>query len=218
MKTNIKLIIIIALLATAYSGAVKIGELRGTGIAFDKHYMLTTAFIARQDSSRDSILVIVNGAAYDARVEKIDKITIDVEKKEYVNLAVIQIDNSVDLNACRITDEEPVSNDSVNLIGYMENGSPYYSRSFQAKIVTDSTFPTYIAGSVNVIAPGGFSGAAVEKNGSVIGMLFSASNTHEASFFHPGKMLNHYIAGMNEPTTDNVGKCTYQVRSYTTIK
>lgn len=87
------------------------------------------------------------------------------------------------------------------------------------KVVADSTFPEYVARALNVRTPGGFSGAAISSYGKVIGMSFgNSTRKSDISFFYDGMLLSGYIRNQNRPTTTDVSKCVYQVRSYVTVQ
>jgi predicted GNAT superfamily acetyltransferase len=76
-----------------------------------------------------------------------------------------------------------------------------------------------VANAINVKLPGGFSGAALSSHGKVIGMVFGYSTRKaNTSFFYDGVLMSEYILHRNKPTTTDVSKCTYQVRSYVEVK
>ena len=99
MKKTI--ILIICILATAlFANQEKhnITKLYGTGIAFNEHYIVTTGDIARHTKKLDSIVVMVNDEPIIARVEHSADTLLDSTKNEYVNPAIIQVDNKVRRN------------------------------------------------------------------------------------------------------------------------
>ena len=198
---------------------MKVTTVYGTGIAFHEHYIVTTGDVARHSEKLAAIVVMVNNTPVVARVEHSADTVLDKDKNEYMNLAIIQVDNSVLLNACRIEDRVVNAGEPVTVTGYLEDNPKVQVKSFPAKVVADSTFPKYIANALNVRLPGGFSGAAISRDGKVIGMTFGRSTRKpNTSFFYDGMLLSEYILQRNKPTTTDISKCTYQVRSYVSIK
>ena len=172
----------------------------------------------RHTEKLDSIVVMVNNEPIIARVEHSVDTILDKTKNEYFTLAIIQIDNSVFLNACEIEDRLVEVDEPVTVTGILEDDPRIQIKSFPAKVVADSTFPEYIASALNVRMSGGFSGAAISNHGKVIGMTFGNSTRKaNTSFFYDGILLSEYIRNQNRPTTTDVSKCTYQVRSYVTV-
>ena len=113
-----------------------------------------------------------------------------------------------------VTTGEPVT-----VTGFLQENSKLQIKSFPAKVVADSTFPEYVARALNVRTPGGFSGAAISSYGKVIGMSFgNSTRKSDISFFYDGMLLSEYIRSQNRPTTADISKCTYQVRSYVTVE
>lgn len=222
--TNVKhtVILIICILMTAvFADTIKhkITKIYGTGIAFNEHYIVTTGYVARHSEKLDSIVVMVNDIPMVARVEHSADTVLDKDKNEYMNLAIIQVDNSVLLNACKIEDRLVTADEPVTVTGFLEDNPKVQTKSFPAKVVADSTFPEYVARALNVQLPGGFSGATVSRDGKVIGMTFGNSTRKaNTSFFYDGMLLSEYILHRNKPTTTDVSKCTYQVRSYVTVQ
>jgi hypothetical protein len=191
----------------------------GTGIAFHEHYIVTTGDVARHAEKLAAIVVMVNNAPVVARVEHSADTVFDKDKNEYMNLAIIQVDNTVLLNACKIEDRSVNVGEPVTVTGYLEDNPKVQIKSFPAKVVADSTFPEYVAKAFNVRLPGGFSGATVSRDGKVIGMTFGRSTRKaNTSFFYDGMLLSEYILHRNKPTTTDVSKCTYQVRSYVSVE
>lgn len=217
------IILIICILATALFATGpekhKITKVYGTGIAFNEHYIVTTGDVARHSEKLDSIVVMVNGMPMVARVEHSADTLLNKDKNEYVNLAIIQVDNSVFLNACKIDDRLVKPGDPVTVTGILTNNQKVQPNAFPAKVVADSTFPEYVAMALNVRMPAGFGGAAISSNGKVIGMSFGNSTRNpDISFFYDGMLLTEYILHQNRPTTTDISKCTYQVRSYVTVQ
>lgn len=218
--TNLKhsIILIICILMTAvFADTIKhkITKIYGTGIAFNEHYIVTTGYVARHSEKLDSIVVMVNDIPMVARVEHSADTIFDKDKNEYMNLAILQVDNTVLLNACKIEDREVNAGEPVTVTGYLEDNPKVQVKSFPAKVVADSTFPEYVAKAFNVRLPGGFSGATVSRDGKVIGMTFERSTRKpNTSFFYDGMLLSEYILHRNKPSTTDISKCTYQVRSY----
>ncbi|WP_407456608.1 hypothetical protein [Fibrobacter sp.] len=215
------IILIICILATALFAEPEIHNITkiyGNGIAFSEHLIVTTGYVARHTEKLDSIVVMVNNEPIIARVEHSVDTILDKTKNEYFTLAIIQIDNSVFLNACEIEDRLVEVDEPVTVTGILEDDPRVQSKSFPAKVVADSTFPEYVACALNVRMPGGFSGAAISSHGKVIGMTFGNSTRKaNTSFFYDGILLSEYIRNQNRPTTTDVSKCTYQVRSYVTV-
>ena len=215
-------ILIICILATflfAETEKHKITKVYGTGIAFNEHYIVTTGDVARHSEKLDSIVVMVNGLPIIARVEHSADTVLDRAKNEYMNLAIIQVDNKVLLNACKIEDRLVTTGEPVTVTGFFQYDPKVQVKSFPAKVVADSTFPEYVARALNVRTPGGFSGAAISSHGKVIGMIFGGSTRNpDISFFYDGMLLSGYIRNQNRPTTTDVSKCVYQVRSYVTVQ
>ena len=211
------IILIIGILTTAVFAETekhKITKIYGTGIAFNKHYSVTTCYIARHSEKLDSIVVMVNGLPIIARVEHSADTVLDRAKNEYMNMAIIQVDNKVLLNACKIEDRLVTTGEPVTVTGFLQEDSKLQIKSFPAKVVADSTFPEYVARALNVRTPGGFSGAAISSHGKVIGMSFgNSTRKSDISFFYDGMLLSEYIRSQNRPSTTDVSKCTYQVRS-----
>ena len=216
------IILIIGILATflfAETEKHKITKVYGTGIAFNEHYIVTTGNVARHSEKLDSIVVIVNGLPIIARVEHSADTVLDRAKNEYMNMAIIQVDNKVLLNACKIEDRLVTTGELVTVTGFLQEDSKLQIKSFPAKVVADSTFPEYVARALNVRTPGGFSGAAISSHGKVIGMSFgNSTRKSDISFFYDGMLLSEYIRSQNRPTTADISKCTYQVRSYVTVE
>lgn len=211
------IILIICILTTAVfaeTGKHKITKVYGTGIAFNEHYIVTTGTVARHSEKLDSIVVMVNGLPIIARVEHSADTVLDRAKNEYMNMAIIQVDNKVLLNACKIEDRLVTTGEPVTVTGFLQEDSKLQIKSFPAKVVADSTFPEYVARALNVRTPGGFSGAAISSYGKVIGMSFgNSTRKSDISFFYDGMLLSEYIRSQNRPTTADISKCTYQVRS-----
>lgn len=222
--TNLKhtIILITCILATAvFADTVKhkITKVYGTGIAFNEHYIVTTGDVARHSEKLDSIVVMINDLPIVARVETSADTVLDKNKNEYLNLAIIQVDNNVLLNACKIEDRLVTADEPVTVTGFLEDNPKVQVKGFPAKVVADSTFPEYVARALNVRLPGGFSGAAISRNGKVIGMTFgNSTRKSNTSFFYDGMLLSGYILNKNRPTTTDISKCTYQVRSYVTVQ
>ena len=216
------IILIIGILATflfAETGKHKITKVYGTGIAFNEHYIVTTGNVARHSEKLDSIVVMVNGLPIIARVEHSADTVLDRAKNEYMNMAIIQVDNKVLLNACKIEDRLVTTGEPVTVTGFLQEDSKLQIKSFPAKVVADSTFPEYVARALNVRTPGGFSGAAISSHGKVIGMSFgNSTRKSDISFFYDGMLLSEYTRNQNRPTTTDVSKCVYQVRSYVTVE
>ena len=211
------IILIIGILATSVSaetGKHKITKVYGTGIAFNEHYIVTTGNVARHSEKLDSIVVMVNGLPIIARVEHSADTVLDRAKNEYMNMAIIQVDNKVLLNACKIEDRLVTTGEPVTVTGFLQEDPKLQVKSFPAKVVADSTFPEYVARALNVRTPGEFSGAAISSHGKVIGMSFgNSTRKSDISFFYDGMLLSEYIRSQNRPTTADISKCTYQVRS-----
>ena len=216
------IILIICIITTAIFAEQEkhnITKIYGSGIAFNEHFIVTTGDVARHTQALDSIVVMVNNEPIIARVEHSADTILDTAKNEYVNLAIIQVDNKVWLNSCKIEDRLIKPNESVTVTGFLETNPKVQSKAFPAKVVPDSTFPEYVARAINVRLPGGFSGAAISSHGKVIGMTFGNSTRNaNKSFFYDGALLTGYILNQNRPSTTDVSKCTYQVRSYATVK
>ncbi|MBS7273197.1 MAG: hypothetical protein KIG97_12735 [Fibrobacter sp.] len=216
------IILIIGILATflfAETGKHKITKVYGTGIAFNEHYIVTTGNVARHSEKLDSIVVMVNGLPIIARLEHSADTVLDRAKNEYMNMAIIQVDNKVLLNACKIEYRLVTTGEPVTVTGFLQEDSKLQIKSFPAKVVADSTFPEYVARALNVRTPGGFSGAAISSHGKVIGMSFgNSTRKSDISFFYDGMLLSEYIRSQNRPTTADISKCTYQVRSYVTVE
>ena len=216
------IILIICILATslfAETGKHKITKVYGTGIAFNEHYIVTTGDVARHSEKLDSIVVMVNGLPIIARVEHSADTVLDKENNSYLNMAIIQVDNKVLLNACKIDDRTVTYGELVSVTGYNQYDHKVQAKEFPAKVISDSTFPVNVANALNVRTPGGFSGAAISRNGKVIGMSFGNSTRNpDISFFYDGMLLSEYILHQNRPTTTEISKCTYQVRSYVTVQ
>lgn len=215
-------ILIICILATtvfADTEKHKITKVYGTGIAFNEHYIVTTGDVARHSEKLDSIVVMVNGLPIIARVEHSADTVLDRAKNEYMNMAIIQVDNKVLLNACKIEDRLVTTGEPVTVTGFFQYDPKVQVKSFPAKVVADSTFPEYVARALNVRTPGGFSGAAISSYGKVIGMSFgNSTRKSDISFFYDGMLLSGYIRNPNRPTTTDVSKCVYQVRSYVSVQ
>lgn len=215
------IILIICILATALfaeAGKHKITKVYGTGIAFNEHYIVTTGDVARHSEKLDSIVVMVNGLPIIARVEHSADTVLDKENNSYMNMAIIQVDNKVLLNACKIDDRTVTYGEPVTVTGYNQYDQKVQAKAFPAKVISDPTFPVNVANALNVRTPGGFSGAAISRNGKVIGMSFGNSTRNpDISFFYDGMLLSEYILHQNRPTTTDISKCTYQVRSYVTV-
>ena len=211
------IILIIGILTTAVFAETekhKITKIYGTGIAFNEHYIVTTGNVARHSEKLDSIVVMVNGLPIIARVEHSADTVLDRAKNEYMNMAIIQVDNKVLLNACKIEDRLVTTGEPVTITGFLQEDSKLQIKSFPAKVVADSTFPEYVARALNVRTPGGFSGAAISSHDKVIGMSFgNSTRKSDISFFYDGMLLSEYIRSQNRPTTADISKCTYQVRS-----
>ncbi len=178
--TNLKhaVTLIICILATSVFAEMekhKITEVYGTGIAFNEHYIVTTGDVARHSKKLDSIVVMVNGLPIIARVKHSADTVLDKDKNEYINFAIIQVNNNVLLNACEIEDRLVTTGEPVSVTGFLEDNPKVQTKSFPAKVVADSTFPEYVALALNVRLPGGFSGAAISSHGKVIGMTFGNS-------------------------------------------
>lgn len=215
--TIILTLCILAASLFAETGKHKIATVYGTGIAFNEHYIVTTGDVARHSENLDSIVVIVNGLPIIARVEHSADTVLDKENNSYMNMAIIQVDNKVLLNACKI-DDNPVTYGPVTVNGYKRDGKEVQAQAFQAKVIPDSTFTVNLANALNVRTPVGFSGAAISRNGKVIGMSFGNSTSNpNMSFFYNGILLNEYILHQNRPTTTDISTCTYHVRSYVTV-
>lgn len=216
------IILIICILATflfAETGKHKITKVYGTGIAFNEHFIVTTGNVARHSENLDSIVVMVNGIPMVARVEHSADTVVNKGKNEYANLAIIQVDNKVLLNACKIEDRLVTTGEPVTVTGFLQEDPKLQVKSFPAKVVADSTFPEYVARALNVRAPGGFGGAAISSYDKVIGMSFgNSTRKSDISFFYDGMLLSGYIRNQNRPTTTDVSKCVYQVRSYVTVE
>lgn len=216
------IILIICILATSlFAGQEKhnITKLYGTGIAFNEHYLVTTGDIARHTKKLDSIVVMVNDEPIIARVEHSADTLLDSTKNEYVNLAIIQVDNKVWLNSCKIEDRAIRTGEPVTVTGYLETNLKVQPNAFPAKVITDTNFPEYVARAIDTRLPGGFSGSAISSHGMVIGMGFrNGTNSQGKSFFYDGMLLSRYTLNQNRPSTTDVSKCTYQVRSYVTVK
>lgn len=216
------IILIICILATtvfADTEKHKITKVYGTGIAFNEHYIVTTGDVARHSEKLDSIVVMVNGLPIIARVEHSADTVLDRAKNEYMNMAIIQVDNKVLLNACKIENRLVTTGEPVTVTGFLQEDPKLQVKSFPAKVVADSTFPEYVARALNVRAPGGFGGAAISSYGKVIGMSFgNSTRKSDISFFYDGMLLSGYIRNQNRPTTTDVSKCVYQVRSYVTVQ
>ena len=216
------IILIICLLATAlFADQAKhnINKIYGNGIAFSDHLLITTGYVARHTEKLDSIVVMVNNKPIIARVEHSMDTVFDKSKHEYFSMAIIQVDNRVVLNACQVEDRALKDGDPVTVTGISEDDKKLVAQSFPAKVVADSTFPEYVASALNVKLPNGFSGSAISSHGKVIGMTFGNSTRKEnTSFFYDGILLNEYLKKQNRPTTTDISKCTYQVRSYVTVK
>lgn len=194
-------------------------EISGTGIAFNEHYLVTTADVARHAENLAAIVVMVNNTPVVARVEHSVDTVFDKSANEYLNTAIIQVDNTVSLTACKIEDRAVNVGEPVTVTGFLENQPKVQVHSFPAKVVDDSTFPKYFANALNIRLPGGFSGAAISRHGKVIGMTFGNSSRKEnTSFFYDGMLVSQYILHRNNPTTTDVSKCVYQVRSYVTVE
>lgn len=215
------LILLICILATSLFADTekrKITKVYGTGIAFNEHYIVTSGDVARASENLDSIVVMVNDLPIIARVEYSADTVFDKDKNEYVNLAIVQVDNKVFLNACKIEGRPVKSGEPVTVTGFNEFSNKVQSQAFPAKVVADSTFPEYVARALNVRLPGGFSGAAISSHGKVIGMTFRNSNRKsDLSFFYDGMLLSGFVK-QNRPNTTDMAKCTYQVRSYVTVQ
>lgn len=220
MKHTIILIIcILAASLFAETGKHKITKVYGTGIAFNEHYIVTTGDVARHSEKLDSIVVMVNGLPIIARVEHSADTVLDRAKNEYMNLAIIQVDNRVFLDACKIDDRTVTYGEPVTVTGYNQYDQKAQAKALQAKVISDPTFPVNVANALNVRTPGGFSGAAISRHGKVIGMIFGGSTRNpDISFFYDGMLLTEYILHQNRPTTTDISKCTYQVRSYVTVQ
>lgn len=216
------IILVICILATAIFAEPEkhnINKIYGNGIAFNEHLLVTTGYVARHTEKLDSIVVMVNNKPIIARVEHSIDTVFDKSKNEYYTVAIIQIDNSVSLNACKIEDRALKEGEPVTVTGIQQYDPKVQTKSFPAKVVADSTFPDYVASALNVSLPGGFSGAAISSHGKVLGMTFGNSTRKEnVSFFYDGVLLSHYLLKQNKPTTTDVSKCTYQVRSYVTVQ
>ena len=216
------IILIIGILTTAVFAETekhKITKIYGTGIAFNEHYIGTTCYIARHSEKLDSIVVMVNGLPIIARVEHSADTVLDRAKNECMNMAIIQVDNKVLLNACKIEDRLVTTGEPVTVTGFLQDDPKVQVKSFPAKVVADSTFPEYVARALNVRTPGGFSGAAISSHDKVIGMSFgNSTRKSDISFFYDGMLLSEYIRSQNRPTTADISKCTYQVRSYVTVE
>lgn len=216
------IILIICILATSlFAGQEKhnITKIYGNGIAFSEHYLVTTGYVARHAQKLDSIIVMVNDMPMVARVETSQDTIFDKTKNEYISLAIIQVDPSVSLNACKIENRAVKVGEPVTVTGIPETGATTRPNSFPVKVIADSTFPEYVASALDVRLPGGFEGSAISTHGKVIGMTFGNSTRKEnTSFFYDGMLLTTYLKKLNRPTTTDVSKCTYQVRSYITVK
>lgn len=216
------IILIICILATSvFAGQEKhkINKIYGNGIAFAEHLIVTTGYVARHTEHLDSIVVMVNNKPIIGRVEHSMDTVFDKSKNEYFNMAIIQIDNRVSLNACKIEDRALKNGEPVTVTGILDTDPKIHTKSFPAKVVADSTFPDYVASALNVALPDGFSGSAISSHGKVVGMTFGNSPKKEnLSFFYDGILLTEYIKKQNRPTTTDISKCTYQVRSYVTVE
>lgn len=191
----------------------------GTGIAFNKHYIVTTGDVARHSKKLAAIVVMINNEPVVARVEYSADTVFNKDKNEYVNVAILQVDNSISLNACKIEDRVVNVGEPVTLTGFNELNTKVQSQSFPAKVVADSTFPEPAINALNMRLPGGFSGAAISRHGKVIGMTFGNSTRNaNTSFFYSGFALSKFTLQQNKPTTTDIAKCTYQVRSYVPVK
>lgn len=198
---------------------MKTTQISGTGIAFNEHYIVTTGDVARHAEKLAAIVVMINNTPVVARVEHSVDTVFDKSVNEYLNAAIIQVDNSVSLTACKIEDRAVKVGEPVTVTGFLETNPKVQVKAFPAKVVADSTFPHYFAHALNVRLPGGFSGAAISRHGKVIGMTFGNSTRKEnTSFFYDGMLLSQYIMHKNKPTTTDVSKCTYQVRSYVQVQ
>lgn len=212
--------VVCAMAASLFADTAKynITKIHGTGIAFNEHYIVTTGDVARHSKKLDSIVVMVGGSPVVARVEHSADTILDVSKNEFVNLAIIQVDNNTTLNACKFDDRYVLAGEPVTVTGFNEMSPESPAASFPAFVKTDSTFPEYVARALNFRLPGGFSGAAVSREGKVVGMTFGNSTSKaNTSFFYDGMLLSGYLLNQNRPTTTDVSKCTYQVRSYVTV-
>ena len=198
---------------------MKTTQISGTGIAFNEHYIVTTGDVARNAEKLAAIVVMINNTPVVARVEHSVDTVFDKSVNEYLNAAIIQVDNSVSLTACKIEDRAVKVGEPVTVTGFLETNPKVQVKAFPAKVVADSTFPHYFAHALNVRLPGGFSGAAISRHGKVIGMTFGNSTRKEnTSFFYDGMLISQYIMHKNKPTTTDVSKCTYQVRSYVPVE
>ena len=87
---------------------MNVTQVYGSGIAFHEHYILTTGDVARHAKKLAAIVVMVNNTPVVARVERSADTLFNKEKNEYLNMAILQVDNDVPLNACKI--EERIIN------------------------------------------------------------------------------------------------------------
>ena len=124
MKHTIILIIcILTTVVFAETRKHKITKVYGTGIAFNEHYIVTTGTVARHSEKLDSIVVMVNGLPIIARVEHSADTVLDRAKNEYMNMAIIQVDNKVLLNACKIEDRLVTTGEPVTVTGFLQEDS-----------------------------------------------------------------------------------------------
>ena len=198
---------------------MNVSKVYGTGIAFHEHYILTTGDVARHAKKLAAIVVMVNNTPVVARVERSADTLFNKEKNEYLNMAILQVDNDVPLNACKIEERLIKVGEPVTVTGFPEDSKKVQVKSLPAKVVADSTYPDYVANAINVKLPGGFSGAALSSHGKVIGMVFGYSTRKaNTSFFYDGILMSEYILHRNKPTTTDISKCVYQVRSYVPVE
>lgn len=198
---------------------MNVTKVYGSGIAFHEHYIVTTGDVARHAKKLAAIVVMVNNTPVVARVERSADTLFNKDKNEYLSMAILQVDNSISLNACKIEERAIKVGEPVTVTGVPDDGKNVQVKSFPAKVVADSTFPEHVANAINVKLPSGFGGASLSSHGKVIGMIFGYSTRNpNTSFFYDGILLSEYILHRNKPTTTDVSKCTYQVRSYVQVQ
>ncbi|MBR2469351.1 MAG: trypsin-like peptidase domain-containing protein [Fibrobacter sp.] len=198
---------------------MNVTKVYGSGIAFHEHYIVTTGDVARHAKKLAAIVVMVNNTPVVARVERSADTLFNKDKNEYLNMAILQVDNDVPLNACKIEERLIKVGELVTVTGFPEDSKKVQVKSLPAKVVADSTFPEHVASAINVKLPSGFGGAALSSHGKVIGMVFGYSTRKpNTSFFYDGILMSEYILHRNKPTTTDISKCVYQVRSYVPVE